>query len=56
MLVVLIVLLLLFGVGGYSYGGPTRGYYYGGSGIGIVLLVILLLYLTGYLGPVRGLR
>ena len=56
MLVVLIVLLVVFGFGGYSVGGPERGYAYGGGGIGVVLLIVLLLYLTGYLGPVRPLR
>ncbi len=45
-LVILLVLLLLFGGGGFYLGGPLIG----GSGLGLILLVCLVLYLTGNLG------
>jgi hypothetical protein len=47
MLILLLVLLLVFGVGGYSLGGSERGYHYGGGGIGLVLIIALVLYLMG---------
>ena len=53
MLILLLVLLLVFGVGGYRLGGPESGPLYAGSGLGLVLLIILLLYVTGYLGRIR---
>jgi hypothetical protein len=43
LLLLLIVLLLLFGGGGFYLGGPV----YGGSGIGLVLLICLIIFLTG---------
>ena len=39
----MVVLLLLFGGGGFYYGGPV----YGGSGLGLVLLVCLVIYFMG---------
>jgi hypothetical protein len=44
--VLLIVLLLVFGGGGFYLGGPLIG----GSGLGLILLVCLVLFLTGNLG------
>lgn len=43
LLLVLIVLLLLFGGGGFYFGGPVIG----GSGLGLVLLICLVIYLFG---------
>lgn len=43
LLIILLILLLLFGGGGFYYGGPV----YGGSGLGFVLLVIIIIYLVG---------
>ena len=43
LIVLVLVLLLLFGGGGFYYGGPV----YGGSGIGLILLVCLVIYLFG---------
>jgi Protein of unknown function (DUF3309) len=54
LILIVIVLLLLFGGGAYY--GPRagwRGPHYGGGLLGLVLLVLLLLWLTGNLG--RGL-
>jgi len=45
-IVLLIVLLLLFGGGGFYFGGPLIG----GSGLGLILLVCLVLFLTGNMG------
>ena len=43
MIILLVVLILLFGFGGYHL-GPGLGYY-GGFGIGTVLLIVLILLL-----------
>ena len=43
LLVILIILLLLVGGGGFYFGGPV----YGGSGIGLILLICLIVFLTG---------
>jgi hypothetical protein len=43
LLVVLILLLLLCGGGGFYFGGPV----YGGSGVGLVLLICLVVFLVG---------
>ncbi len=48
MLILILVLLLLFGGGGFYLGGD-RGPVWGGSGVGLVLLIILILYVTGNL-------
>jgi len=53
--VVLLIVLLVFGFGGpYYVGGPDRGPVYGTGGLGLVLLVLVVLYLLGYLGPAHG--
>jgi hypothetical protein len=43
MLILLIVLILVFGFGGYRM-GPGIGYY-GGGGISLILLIVLILLL-----------
>ena len=43
LLIILIVLLLLFGYGGYRM-GPGIGYY-GGGGISLILLIVVILLL-----------
>ena len=43
LLVILLVLLLLFGGGGFYLGGPVIG----GSGIGLVLVICLIVYFMG---------
>lgn len=43
MLVILIILLLVFGLGGYHL-GPGLGYY-GGGGLSIIVLIIIILLL-----------
>jgi hypothetical protein len=48
LLVILIVLILVFGVGGNFYGGGT--YRNGGFGLaGLVLVVLLVMFFTGIL-------
>ena len=42
-LVLIIILVLLFGGGGFYLGGPV----YGGSGLGLILLICLVIYLMG---------
>ena len=56
MILILVILILVFGVGGYRYGGPDNGTLYGGGGIGLILIVLLILYLTGNLGGLGRLR
>jgi hypothetical protein len=46
-LLLLVVLLLLFGGGGFYFGGPVIG----GSGLGLVLLICLAVYLLGGFRP-----
>jgi hypothetical protein len=56
MSLILIVILLVLLFGGGAYYGPRagwRGPHYGGGLLGVVLLVLLVLWLTGNLG--RGL-
>ena len=43
MLIVLIILLLVFGFGGYRL-GPGLGYY-GGGGISLIILIVIILLL-----------
>lgn len=43
LLLVIILLLLLFGGGGFYIGGPV----YGGSGLGLILLICLVVWLCG---------
>jgi hypothetical protein len=42
-LIIIIILLLLLGGGGFYFGGPV----YGGSGLGLVLLVCIIIALMG---------
>ena len=42
-LLLVVVLLLLFGGGGFYFGGPVIG----GSGLGLILLICLVVYLAG---------
>jgi hypothetical protein len=42
-LLLVVVLLLLFGGGGFYFGGPVIG----GSGLGLVLAICLVVYLLG---------
>jgi uncharacterized membrane protein YccC len=46
-LLLLVVLLLLFGGGGFYFGGPVIG----GSGLGLVLAICLVVYLLGGFRP-----
>jgi len=39
----MVVLLLLFGGGGFYFGGPVIG----GSGLGLVLLICLVIFVMG---------
>jgi hypothetical protein len=43
LLLLIVVLLLLFGGGGFYFGGPVIG----GSGLGLVLVICLVVYLLG---------
>lgn len=43
LLIILLVFLVLFGGGGFYYGGPVMG----GSGLGLILVIGLLVYLLG---------
>jgi len=43
LLLLVVILLLLFGGGGFYFGGPV----YGGSGLGLVLLICIIILLTG---------
>ena len=42
-LFLMLVLLLLFGGGGFYFGGPVIG----GSGVGLILAICLVVYLVG---------
>jgi hypothetical protein len=42
-LLLIVILLLLFGGGGFYVGGPV----YGGSGIGLILIICLVIYCFG---------
>lgn len=51
-LLIIIVLVLLFG-GGSAYYGPRagwRGPHYGGGLLGLVVIILLVLWLTGSMG------
>jgi Protein of unknown function (DUF3309) len=43
MLIILIILLLVFGFGGYRL-GPGLGYY-GGGGVSLIILIVIILLL-----------
>jgi uncharacterized membrane protein YccC len=47
LLLLVVVLLLLFGGGGFYFGGPVIG----GSGLGLVLAICLVVYLLGGFRP-----
>ncbi len=47
MLLLIIVLVLLFGVGGWGF---NAGWFGGGNPIGLILLILLLLFVFGGLG------
>lgn len=52
-ILLIIVLLLLFGGGGGYYYGRGAGWgapHYGGGLLGLVLIVLLILWLTGHMG------
>ena len=53
MLILLIVVLILLFGGGYYYGRGAgwRGPHYGGGLLGLVLIVLLVLWLSGTMGP-----
>jgi len=42
-LLLMVVLLLLFGGGGFYFGGPVIG----GSGLGLILLICLIVWIAG---------
>ena len=57
-ILIIIVLVLLLGGGG-AYYGPRAGWsgpHYGGGLLGLVLLILLILWLTGNLGRTPILR
>ena len=52
-IVLIVVLILLFGGGGgyyYGRGAGWRGPHYGGGLLGLVLIMLLVLWLTGTMG------
>jgi Protein of unknown function (DUF3309) len=55
MLIIIVLLVLLLGGGGGYYGRRSgwRGPHYGGGLLGLVLLILLVLWLTGNLGGRR---
>ena len=57
LVIVLLVLVLLFGGGGGYYGRRAgwRGPHYSGGVLGLILLILLVLWLTGNLGGGRRL-
>ena len=54
LILLIVVLILLFGGGGgyyYGRGAGWRGPHYGGGLLGLVLIILLVLWLTGTTGP-----
>jgi len=54
LIVLIVVLILLFGGGGgyyYGRGANWRGPHYGGGLLGLVLIIVLVLWLSGTMGP-----
>jgi len=49
-LLLILLLVLLFGGGGFYLGGPIVG----GSGLGLILLIVLIMYLMGGLRGTRS--
>lgn len=52
MLTILLVLILLGALGGGGWAWSARGPYWGGGIIGLVLVVALIVWLAGGIGPV----
>jgi len=52
-ILLIVVLILLFGSGGYYYGRGAgwRGPHDGGGLLGLVLIILLVLWLTGTMSP-----
>jgi len=54
LILLIVVLILVFGGGGgyyYGRGAGWRGPHYGGGLLGLVLIILLVLWLTGTMGP-----
>ena len=54
LIVLIVVLILLFGGGGgyyYGRGANWRGPHYGGELLGLVLIILLVLWLSGAMSP-----
>jgi hypothetical protein len=54
LILLIVVLILLFGGGsGYYYGRDAgwRGPHYGGGLLGLVLIILLVVWLSGAIGP-----
>jgi hypothetical protein len=49
MLTILIILLVLALLSGFPFGNPGYDYRIGGSGVGLILLIILIFFLMGRL-------
>ena len=56
MLLILIILILLFGLGGFHFGNQWNAGYGPGVGLGTVLVVILIIWLLGGFGGFHGVR
>lgn len=56
MLLILLILILLFGFGGYSFGNRWNPGYGPGVSLGTVLVVILIIWLLGGFGGFHGIR
>jgi hypothetical protein len=53
MILLIIIFVLLFGLGGGVYYGPQHQWgpqHYGGGGLGLIIIIVLVLWLTGNLG------
>jgi hypothetical protein len=50
LLIIMLVLLLLFGGSGFYFGGPIIG----GSGLGLIFLICLVIYFMGGFRSSRG--
>ena len=51
MLLLIILLILIFGLGGWGYHGTVNnGQYYGGPGIGVVGIVLVIILVVLLLG------
>jgi hypothetical protein len=57
MLIPIIVLILVVGLGGGAWYGPSAGWagpHYGGGLLGLILIVLLILWLAGAIGGGHG--